>query len=411
MPLGLPRVAAGAALGVALLAAGCGSSPPSEAGEDGGARVEVRQLVREQGRALAAGDVDAYLAPVADEARDTLATFAQGVVAAPIERLDMRLGEADVDAAADVVSQASVEVVFAYEDVADDNPFRAELTVDFARRDGDWTVTASELVEPAPIWATGDVEATRSEHFWVLSRPGVGDHDAIAELLEDIRQRLVGELDVAIDPVHVVVLADGDDAFAELVGPDLPASATAVAMWQFTTDGMAAQARAQHRQMVVNLDPAGGGVTVDHHGAADIRPREVFAHELAHLVLHRFTSPSTPGWLVEAGAMYLAGERRSGLWQSGVARDAFADRSIAELDEGLDPVDYAYANAAGWYLVEQEGAATLWELYRSVGGGDGADGVDGVDRALGHLYGFDQGELDRRVRDWIQEAVADRTPQ
>lgn len=384
---------------LAMAACGSGDSPVSAADNP---RAEVRQLLRERAHALAAGDVDAYLEPVAANARDVETIFAEGAAAVPLAELHLTLAEADIDRATGTVQDATIEVVYRYEGVPDDNPLRAELTLDLEQRDSDWTVTDAELGQPAPVWATGDVAVTRSENFLVLSRPGVGDHDAIVEMLEDARRRIADQLELPLDPVHVLMLAGGTEEFAAFAGPDRPANAIAVAVWQFRTAGRAGQARAQHRQMIVNLNPARAGLTLDHHGAAKTRPQAVFAHELAHLVLHRFTYPHTPRWVVEGGAMYLAEERRRGGWQAGVEQDAFVERSIVDLDDELDSLDYAYANAVVLYLVEQEGSERFWKFYRSF---RDADSTDETARILTHHYGFDADELDQRVREWVHDTI------
>jgi hypothetical protein len=113
--------------------------------------------------------------------------------------------------------------------------------------------------------------------------------------------------------------------------------------------------------------------------------------------------------VAEAGAMFLAEERREDAWAAGLESAVFEDpvRSFEELyraglDRGIDSWDYAYANAGALYLVEQKGADTFWEFYRSF---RDAESTEEAGRLLQHLYGFDAAELDERTLEWMEEAV------
>lgn len=401
------------AVTVILLAAGCAES--AEPFDD--PRLEVRQLLADRARALNAGDIDAYLEPVVGDARETEERIAEGAETVGFDVFQATLTSADVDPDTGAVRNAEIDLVYRYEGVPENNQLRADLRADFEQRDGEWVITASEfygLDVPAPAWGSGPVEATRSEHFLFLYRPGLEAPDELVALAEEAYERLIPELTLDPEPLYVAVLARGEQEFVEFTPPfesgEVP---PALAMHEFSSAGMVQQVRAQNRRMVVNTGAVFRGQDAEaaddgHHGGL-VDAREVFQHELGHLVLYPFTFPHTPRWVVEAGAMFLAEERREEAWAAGLQTGIFEQelRSFEELyragrDRDIDSWDYAYANAGSLYLTEQADADTFWELYRSF---DDPESTDEVGRLLRHLYGFDARELDQRTLEWMREAV------
>lgn len=401
----------GAALAVvaAALAAGCAES--AEPIED--PRLEVRELLTERARALADGDADAYLEPVVDEARETEEAIVEGVQTLPIEQFKAVLVDADVDRETGEVTDAEIDLVYHYEGVPDNNQFRARLEADFAPRDDGWVVTEAEFDDPAPIWGSGPVAFTRSEHFLTLYRPELAerhDPDELVGLAEVAYGRLMPGFTLDEQPLYVAVLAQDADELAEFADPEEEPPPPALATWRYSEAGLVQQVRAQSRQMMVNVGavagdrPLGDEEAAEHY--ADLnQAREVFQHELGHLVLLPFTYPHTPNWVKEAAAMHLAEERRLGAWMAGLQRGTFEEEmSFTDLHEEneLNGMHYAYANAAALYLVEQEGEATFWEFYRNF---RDVDSTAEAGRLLGHLYGFDAEELDERTLEWMRDAV------
>lgn len=413
------RTSAGTALvavAVALLAAGCTES--AQPLDD--PRLQVRELLSDRARALSAGDTEAYLQPVVGDARETEERIAEGVQTVGLDLFKLTLTSAEVDRQAGAVRNAEIDVVYRYEGVPENNQLRADLRAEFEQRDGEWVMTASEFYGqdvPAPAWGSGPVEAHRSEHFLFLYRPGLEDPDELVAHAEEAYERLVPELTLELEPLYVAMLAGGRHEFLEMTPPfDSGEVSPALAMHEFSSAGMVQQVRAQNRRMVVNTGELFRGQDADastqaddgHHGGL-MEAREVFQHELGHLVLYPFTFPHTPDWVVEAGAMYLAEERREEAWAAGLASGIFEQqvRSFEELyragrDRNLDAWDYAYANAGALYLTEQADVETFWEFYRSF---DDPESTDQAGRLLDHLYGFDAVELDQRTMEWMREAV------
>jgi hypothetical protein len=398
---------------VALLGvAGCSES--AEPVDD--PRLEVRSLLSQRARALAGGDAQAYLATATGEAREPAQRIAEGVAATGMAQYDEVLVDAEVDAESGEVRDAEIDVVYRYEGVPENNQFRDRLTADFASRDGQWVMTDAEFEDPPPMWAMGPVEVIRSQHFLALFHPELGDPREPVALAEEGYRRLHPELTLDEQPLYVRALARDRAEMDALVDQDmLP---PALARWEHSEAGMVQRVRAQRRQMVVNVGavlPGGGDIPAaaaspapspaprGHHGGLQ-QARETFQHELGHVVLLPFTYPHTPRWVAEAGAMYLAEERREATWRAGLDSGAFRDMSFTDLHEQeLGPLHYAYANAAALYLVEQDRPATFWRFYRNF---RDADSTAEAGRLLELLYGFDAEALDERTLAWMREAVA-----
>lgn len=391
------------AVTVTLLAAGCSQS--AQPLDD--PRLEVRELLSERARALNAGDTEAYLEPVVGDARETEERIAEGVQTVGLKQFKAVLVDADLNRETGEVTDAEIDLVYRYEGVPDDNQFRDRLIADFAPREDGWVITRSEFEHPPPMWGNGPVEVVRSEHLLALHRPSLEDPEKMVGLAERAYERLIPALTLDEEPLYVAALAPDGEEFAELTETDKRRPAPALATWRWSEAGLVQQVRAQRRKIVINIGAVFGNRSGDfdaHHGELD-DAREVFQHELGHVVLLPFTYPHTPSWVREAAAMYLAEERREQLWAVGLERGMFERMSFADLHEkgnNLEPMHYAYANAAALHLVEQEDADTFWQFYRSF---RDVESTAEAGRLLELLYGFDAEELDERTLEWIREAV------
>jgi hypothetical protein len=403
------------ALLVISFASGCAWIEDQEFTDVDGPVAEVRRMLDERAEALAAGDVEEYLTPVS------------GAVKLPLAGINVSLREADLAPSGDVIKRARVDFAYWFEELPEDNLFHLHLLYDFERRDGAWHVTASrpEPVDtgheerqeppPLPIWATGPFEVNRSRHFLVLSRPDVRDLKRIAALAEKGRAELIGKLLIEADPKHLIVVAGGGDEFLSFVGGNVPERSVAVA--QFASSQVAAHnLRPENRQLVVNLAALfggeGGPADEEHAYLADALPTEVFRHELGHLALSRVTTQYTPGWVFEGGAMELAEERRTDDWRAGLASGAFDEMSFVGLsrESNLEnAAEYAYANAAVSYLVDEHGRKKFFEFYRSfrefeVEEQKSLKVIRGerTRRLLKLVYSLDEDELDARTIAWMR---------
>ena len=393
---------------LAVLGASCG-------GGDGGGSTDdspfgqARAMLRERATLLAEGDVEGYMAAVAPGAEEQERAIAEGAAAVPLAyvnaivtpggpRTDTRIGN------------ALVEVVYRYEGLPDDNRFEFELSYDLERRDGKWLITKSLAGGEIglPMWATGPVSVVQSEHFLGLHRPSLANPDAALAAAENARRDLAGRLEVVeSDPVHLVQLAASEEEYADIKGRSSSLGELASATFLFLS-----LSRPESRHMTVKahrLLDQGSAVSRDDGELAP--PQEVFQHELAHLALTRFDGPFTPGWVNEGAAMYLAGERRLAAWKRGFDEGIWDDVSI-DLLAGADTlrggISYAYVNAAVLYLIEAYGAEQFFEFYRRfLPLGPTANFAENPTAVvLAETYDISVSELDRRTREYMEEAVA-----
>lgn len=421
------------ALVVALLVAGCGatSAPPAPdtAAED------VRSMLRARARLLVDKDVDGYLRAVTGEARALEEAIARGAATVPLAFVNLTFNPSGrVEPDATEFRDAELELVFGYEGFPKDNRFRFGLRYDVELLDGVWTITASrhepqpgvqavreaeegtaaadaearfERRLPLPVWARFPVEATQSEHFLLLHPPGLAEAAQVVELAEQARARLEPRLRFgSVDAIHLVVVARNRAEYEAFVEADRGADSVALVSFVYIPF-----APPEGRQMIVNLDRVLGRDErlVGHSGVAT--SVEILQHELAHLALSRVDSPFTPSWVQEGAAMYLADESRLDEWADGLAEGTFDAISVAGFGEDTSlsrSEDYAYVNAAVFYLIETFGEERFWDFYIRF-----QPVVDSVvsDDSVGNfvvesVYDIDLAELDRRTREWMAAAVA-----
>lgn len=426
------RAAAAAALAV-LLASGCVeirriARPPQQT-----ARAEVEALLSARARSLLRKDPEGYLRPLSPSARAVEEPIARGAGSVPLSEVELlldRSAEALEDGARYV--DVRVDLSYRYEGLPEDNVFRITFGYDLERREAGWMVTGSRprADSKLPAWATGAVEAASSPHVLALFRPGTPRVAEALDVAERARGELAPKVTLPLEPAYLVLLAANRTEYDALAAGPAPVSVIAQTetFFEFTPGAV----RVLGRHMVVNLEQL----------FSKRSPAEILQHELAHLALAPWTRPFTSGWLTESAAMYLAGSRPVDAWRRGTREGRFASMSFAELGRVLslgqhDPsgeatsYQYAYAAAAAWYLVEAFGPEPYWQLYRASAdvppeqvirelARDGAGATieagpnspvmgDLAGRtahdALLRIYGFDESELDRRVRDWIRRAA------
>lgn len=396
----------------ALVTAACGGrSRPSD---DDGNVTQVRDMFRERAARLLAGDTEGFLRPTTDAARPLDTLIAGGAAAVGVSSLDFVFTPAGPVLSATAFRAVPTDVLYRYEALPEDNVFRFVVEYDVERQGPSWTITGARPASSLPLWATGPVSVSRSDHFLALSRPGTGRIDDALALAEQARRELVPKLTLEPDSRHLLLLAKDQAALSEMAGENFPASVPAVAHYEATPFGVP-----RNRQMIVNLEFLFG--TLDDAAARehyeDLSPVDVFEHELAHLALTRYHSAAMPGWVVEGAAMFLAGERRLLSWREGLQDGAFEQMSFVELSglEGLPSgTHYAYANAAVLHLVETFGAPRFWEFYgafRTQGRVRSRRAVLPATALLQRIYGFDDAALDTRTRRYMAEAAGQPEPE
>lgn len=447
--------------GLALLAAACTESASLPEGDEAASgeltpAQQVQELLDARAGALADGDVAGYLEPLDPPAREVEEPVAEQAADAPLSEIRLRVpdptfDEREVDGERIMVAaNTKVDFVFRYEDIPDDNPFHFRLRSDFERHDGQWRVADSRLVIPdaqtpvpmPPMWALGPVEVARSEHFLAFHRPGLADPEGALGIAEEARGQLLPRLTLEASPAHVLQLADTTDEYQRIISPASPARAVAMTNLFMRSTGYAQSRIPTNRHMSVNLeavfadslppeavdgqggtggmggagDPSDGGE--DHQFEPETTPREVFQHELGHLALSRFTRTSTPVWVMEGGAMELAGEERVRSWRRGLADGTYEDISFLDLSRrdptiGLSAMEYAYVNAAVSSLVDEFGAERFWDFYRgfkefatgSAGTPMEQIHADGTNRLLFRVYDMGEETLDQRALEWMRQAT------
>lgn len=382
-----------------VLLTSCQSRPSPDTDD---VREPLRALLRERARLLLAGNLDGYLAPMGPVARKAEEPIARGAAVVGLAGLDFVVGDIKTGSGG-ALEHAEVNFIYHYKGLPADNTFKFQRLYQLERRQGSLFVIDSRPSPdprlPAPIWATGPVEVTRSPHFVALARPGLTNPEVVLELAERARSRLVPKLTLEPDAAHLVLLARNGAEFAEFINQSsaerTPRGGDSVSL--AVARGVNRGRGPEERDMVANLSAIMGAARLSYEGRGGVSPEEVFQHELGHLALLRFNGNATPGWVVEGAAMYLSGERRVEQWRADVESN-FAGLSLAALNSAGSPDGraYGYANAAVLYLVEEYGADAFWDFYQGIK-------TSGTDRMLRLSYKTDSAQLDTRIQAWILE--------
>lgn len=379
-------------------------------------------MLQQRAARLAEGDVAGYLEHVTPKARQFERRLALGTKRIPLEGVNIRLRDAVIRRSRDRVRGARADFVYWLRGLPRDNLFHVKLLYDFRKRGGRWVIDGArlDLEEGArpQMWALGKVEVRRSPHFLALYRPGTEGVAQLIDLAEDARARLVRGLGLPHDRRHLLLLAATLDDFSQWTGLPPTRAAVAAARFDYFAAGGSLNLRPENREMIVNLqalvDDPDEPVDYRHARLRDIKPIQVFKHELGHLALSRTTSFYTPGWVTEAGAMILSGERRRREWKLFLDTEALERLTFALLsrDQDLPGFGYPYANAAGLYLVDRRGERTFWDFYKGFWQfdipepkGQGAIRIDRTRQLLNLLYGLDTKALDDATRKWMRRAA------
>lgn len=323
-----------------------------------------------------------------------------------------------------ILNGAEVDLVFGYKRLPNDNLFRIRMNYDLVRDETGWRVANSKIAEGSrlPIWTNGPVETARSPHFLAMFRAGLHAAQTSLLLAEDARNQLSPKLTLPLEDAHLMILARDRAEYLEFSARDSPN--TAIAHFESTYSITPGAITTEGRQIIVNLDQLSGRDD----------SIETFVHELGHLALSPQTRPFTPAWITESSAMFLANTRPTGTWRMGRKSGRFDQMSFVDLSRatslgGHDPsgvagsFEYGYAAAAGYYLIETFGAENFWKLYAAfadlspntvysrISTGDREAAIAGLaaettHSALMKIYGFDETDLDRRVRQWIAGEVS-----
>jgi hypothetical protein len=368
--------------------------------------------------------VEGYLAPLSPEAQAVERPLAAAVKTVPLTGLSMRVDGSSVPSTLPRLVGVRADFRYRYEGLPEDNVFRIPLVYDFELISGGWRIRAGRLGENAtlPIWATGPVQTERSEHFLAVHRPGLPDPSRTLRRAEQARAQLDGKITFPLERQYLLLMAKDRAEYESMTSAKL-GQVSAIAQVETSYQVTPENIQVQGRQIIVNVEQVRG----------DDSALETFRHELGHLAVAQYTRPFTPAWVSESAAMYLAGTRPADIWRAGLNRREFDRINFADLTRASNlgehdstreaiSLNYAYAAAAAWFLVETYGASKYWEFYRSFGAvpanalyqslperGDPnvrdqaieVLAVQTTQRSLMTLFGLDPSELDNRVRQWM----------
>lgn len=374
---------------------------------------------------LVAGDLAGYLAPLSKPARAVEEPIVRSSRAVPLTEQKLVLDLNGFPAGTDAFSGLKVDLTYRYRGLETDNVFRIPFVYSVKRTVNNWKVTSSALAQNAslPLWATGAVKTSMTKHFLALYRPGLERVDETLDIAEQARERLGKKLMIPLEEKQLMLLARDRTDYLGTTTQLSPVSAIAQAETSYEVTERTI--KVQSRQIVINLEQL----------YSNSLPSETLQHELGHLALARVTRPFTPSWVSESAAMFLADTKPLNLWRTGTRNHRFASISFVDLNRlaalGQHDVtgdsasfEYAYAAAAAWYLTETFGVPRYFEFYDSYAkvpakslfdklphsGGTAANDQAIVDlavattaRLLRASYGFEENELDKRVRTWISQ--------
>ncbi len=415
-----------------MLVAGCADSGDGSGSAqglgtvDGSPRRPVQLMLRARADRLMAGDVDGYLAPMSPEARAFEEPIARQAAKLGFSQIDLTVGEATISLDGAKFSGAVVTFKYRYKDLPEDNPFQLNLVYDLERQNDKWIITKSEFSPdssflPPPLWAIGPVEVTKSAHFIVMARPGSPRLAEMTSKAEAGLQQLLPQITLEVDKTFLMVLTDNDQDYESQVGESESLAAVGVE-YRPPPGGRDRLLRPENRSMVVNVPLVFQSVKLAiETDRTPLLPQTVLQHELAHLVLSRFTRPCTDPWVIEGAATWLSGERRIDEWKAAVAA-GLDPPSLAEMGTATEagepdpPADYPTANAAVLHLVERAGPAKFLDFYQNFkellpkppckGRTRRTERASGSDQLLRRYYGIDIAGLDVATKDYISKAVA-----
>lgn len=397
------RTATGLVLAVAFALSAC-SSPsdrrPAQSFDDG-----VRALFDRRASQLVTGDVGGYLEVVAPAARPVEEAVARGAAAVPLATVRILFNVLEQHGGTTSHRGVAATYVFTYRGVPEDNRFSFRLLVDLEEKPQGWVVTSAQPLGDLPYWATGPVEVTTSPHFLVLSRPGVAGVGDVVAVAEESRAQLLSRLTVEPDAVHVMIVVAEGTELARLQGSEPQPGASLVAFSEYSTTGAGPP---ESRQMAVDVRAVAPGETAVSEDRREVTAVQLLQHELAHLALARYATPTRPDWVVEGAAMFLAEERREANWRDPAFQARAVSLSFTELNSLEDlPADlYAYVNATVLFLVERFGAQAFWDFYRAFTEADTSASPAATARSLvAQHFGLDEAALGAATVAWIRGAL------
>ncbi|WP_199836945.1 MULTISPECIES: hypothetical protein [unclassified Streptomyces] len=380
---------------------GCAGTGPAARTESR----EIQALLDEHARALLARDEAGYRAALDPAYAPAALTVYRRLAAVPLDGWSYEVTGVERTAPDRVTARAELGHRLRGHDR---RPVTGARVLDLTERNGRWYVTGERPAEGAPrqLWEQGDVTAVQGARSLVL---GVGQGRARLQEIAAAADRAVPAVTGAWPEDwarRVVVLVPGSlDAMGELLGASGDSYRGIAAV---TTGETRGGADAPADRVIVNPDAYGM--------LGDFGRQLVLTHETVHVATRAHTTPSTPVWLSEGFADWIA------------YRDA--DRTPAQaapelrraVQDGEPPVrlpedaDFAFGGDAqalakayegGWLacemVAERWGEEGLAAFYRAVGAHPGREGA--VENALHDVLDTTPEEFTEDWRAYVREQL------
>ncbi|MGW4721318.1 hypothetical protein [Streptomyces sp. NPDC004291] len=357
---------------------GCAGTGPAARTESR----EIQALLDEHARALLARDEPGYRAALDPAYAPAALTVYRRLAAVPLDGWSYEVTGVERTAPDRVTARAELGHRLRGHDR---RPVTTARILDLTERGGRWYVTGERPARGAPrqLWEQGDVTVVRGARSLVL---GTGrDRTRLREV--------AAAADRAVPAVtgawpedwarRVVVLVPGSlDAMGELLGAPGDSYRGIAAV---TTGETRGGADAPADRVIVNPDAYGM--------LGDFGRQLVLTHETVHVATRAHTTPSTPVWLSEGFADWIAyrDADRTPAQAAPELRRAVRDGEQpvrlpedADFAFGGDAEALARAYEGGWLacelIAERWGEAELTAFYRVVGAHPGREGA--VENAL-----------------------------
>ncbi|MEU8761849.1 hypothetical protein [Streptomyces sp. NPDC048659] len=395
------RGAAGCLAAALLVLTGCTAPAPPDP-----APGQIQRLLDRHARALTDRDEAAYLAALDPALAPAARTEFARLRELPLSGWRYRV--TGVDRTGGGTATARAELGYRIEGY-DSAPATGERVLRLAERDGRWYVTGDRPAEGAPqqLWQQGEVRTATGARSLVL---GVGQSP------ERLR-----EIAAAADRAVPAVGAAWRGTWAGRVVVLVPASVEAMG-------GLLGAPAASYRGIAaVTTGESGGGpdapadrvvVNPDAYATLGSFGRQlVLTHETVHVATRAQTTKSTPVWLSEGFADWVAyrGTGRTAAQAAPELRRAVqADGPPAALPAdadftfGGDPDAMARAYEGGWLACElvaaRWGEAKLTAFYQAVGAHPQREGA--LEKALGDVLGTTPERFTADWRAYVAERLA-----
>ncbi|MFC8277292.1 hypothetical protein ACFUJR_33135 [Streptomyces sp. NPDC057271] len=403
---GAVRWAAACLAAVLLALTGCAAPDAADP-----APQEIRTLLDRHARALLARDETAYavgldpaFAPTALREFDRLTEVPLASWEYHVKAVERQGGDRAGERRATVRAELSHRIA-GY----DSGPVTTERVLDLTERDGRWYVTGERPADGAAqqLWQQGEVDAVRGGRSLVL---GVGQPEERLKALAAAVDRAVPAVSAAWGTTwagRVVVLVPASlDAMGGLLGTPAASYRGIAAV---TTGEVGGGPDAPADRVIVNPEAYGvlGG----------FGQQVVLTHETTHVATRAATSASTPVWLSEGFADWVAyrGTGRTAAQAAPELRRAVHAGDIPPAlpgDEafafGSDADALARAYEGGWLacalIAERWGEAKLTAFYRAVGAHPQREGA--VEKALAEVLDTTPEEFTAAWRDFVRDRLA-----